>query len=351
MKIKFNSLCLSYYLAFRYLPKNNLSWIDKKNIKPNLHKYNNITTIGIKNSDDITKNLKNIIQKYKNKKNGILLSSGIDSIILAYFLPKNTTAYTIKFIAPNAIDESIHASIIAKHLGLKHKIVEVSWKDYQSKLNKLMIHKKAPLHPAEIGIYCGAAKARKDGVDNLFVGCGADALFGGLDKLLSKDWEYKEFVNRFNSINPKIILKNPSSVNSIYQKYNKNNLIDVTKFIKDILNPQTEQMFTNAITTAGCKIVAPYEKFYLTKPLDIKKIRKGESKYLLKEVYNKLYPDIKSLEKIPFARPMDQWMKNWNDIHRPEFRDDINIEELTGEQKWLIYCLQKFMDLIDKKYD
>ena len=89
----------------------------------------------------------------------------------------------------------------------------------------------------------------------------------------------------------------------------------------------------------------------MKKPLNIERIRNGEPKYLLREVYNQLYPTIKPLEKIPFARPMDQWMKNWNDIHRPEFRDDINIEELTGEQKWLIYCLQKFMDLIDKKYD
>ena len=37
---------------------------------------------------------------------GILLSGGIDSAILASYLPAGAEAYTIRFVAPGAIDET-----------------------------------------------------------------------------------------------------------------------------------------------------------------------------------------------------------------------------------------------------
>jgi len=348
MKLKFNPYCLSLYLAFRYVPKPNVSWSKQKKIIPSLPKFEEAKKIRIKNSQDIITNLKKITKKYQNKKVGILLSSGIDSAIVAYFLPKQTQAYTIKFVAPKAIDESQHASKIAKYLGIKHKTVLVSWKDYQLAKDKLMLHKKSPLHPSETAIYYAALQAKKDGIYDLFVGGGADALFGGMDKLLSKDWEYQEFINRYNFLNPKKILKTPADITNIYKKYKLGNSINVIEFLKVVFGLGTIQMFENAIYAASCNIIAPYEDFVLGIPLDIKRIRNGEPKYLLKEVYKKLYPSIKPLDKIPFARPMDQWFKNWKDLHRPEFRKDIDLGSLTGDQKWLVYSLQEFMDLYDK---
>lgn len=31
-----------------------------------------------------------------------------------------------------------------------------------------------------------------------------------------------------------------------------------------------------------------------------------------------------------------------------EFRDDININNFTGDQKWLIFCLEWFLNLHDE---
>jgi len=349
MKYKFNSYCLNAFLAFRYVPKPNISWIHEKNIfsffkKPTLEKK-----IGVKNYKDIIYNLSKISKKYQNKKTGILLSSGIDSAIIAKFLPKNTCAYTIKFIAPNYIDEVDQAVKIANYLNINHKVVEVRWRDYEAAKNELMLHKKSPLHPAEIAIYLAALEAKKDGVDYLFSGGGADATFGGMDRLLSIDWNYKDFIKRYNFTNPKNILKEHVDITNVYKKYKIKNSIDVENFLKEVFGLGTAQMFDNAIIAAGCEAVAPFSKLFLDDKLNIDRIRNGESKYILGETYKALYPSLKMCNKIPFVRPMDQWMKSWNDVHRLEFKQNIDFDSLTGEQKWLIYCLQEFMDLLEKE--
>ena len=85
----------------------------------------------------------------------------------------------------------------------------------------------------------------------------------------------------------------------------------------------------------------------LDAPLDMERIRNGESKYLLREVFTLLYGDLEIPQKIAFARPMDQWMKNWEGPQRPEFRKDINMEKFSGDQKYLMFCLESFMNCFD----
>lgn len=348
MGYKFEPYCLSSYLAFRYVVKPNLSWIAEKKIVSSFPKLENKDKIKVKTPSDIVSALQKTIREHQNKKIGILLSSGIDSAIVASFLPKQAKAYTVRCLPPNPIDESVQAQKIANHLSISHKIIDVSWQDYQAAIDKLMRHKKSPLHPAEIAIYYGALAAKQDGVEVLFTGGAADSVFGGLDKLLSKDWGYQEFIERYNFLNPAIILKQPADITDIYAKYKSGNLVDVQQFLKVVFGTGTVQMFENAINSAGCQMISPFSRFVLDAPLDIQRIRNGEPKYLLKNVYNKLYPSIKPLEKIPFARPMNEWLNSWQDLHRPEFRKDIRIDTLTGEQKWLVYCLQRFLDLIEE---
>ena len=50
--------------------------------------------------------------------------------------------------------------------------------------------------------------------------------------------------------------------------------------------------------------------------------------------------------KIPFARPMDKWLSNWSGPINDVFRSDINLSMFSGDQKWLIYSLDKFISLI-----
>jgi len=345
--MSYNNFCMSSYLTFRYVVRSNEFW--KKDVKP---KFPNESVQGrykVKNSEETLELLNKIVKERikKNNKVGILLSSGIDSAILASFLPKQTFAYTIKFIAEDAIDESVGAKKYVEKNGLEHKVIEVRWQDYLEYMDLLMKNKKSPLHPIGVALYLAAKQAKSDGVDTLIVGNGADSTFGGMDKLLSKDWKFEEFIERYTFCNPALIIKEPVSMRKIYEKYKINDGVDISKFLKVVHGLGIIQTFESAIGVAGCSMIAPYEELYLGVPLDIKRIRNGESKYILRDIFKQLYPQIDIPEKIAFARPMDQWMKNWKGPKRPEFIENLDLKQFTGEQKWLIFCLERFMNLMD----
>jgi len=164
---------------------------------------------------------------------------------------------------------------------------------------------------------------------------------------LSKDWTLNDFIKRYTFIEPEIVLHNPISMKDIYEEFLFQNKLDVQKFLKVIFGRDTLGAFTNGITSAGCYIISPYSYLNLTIPLDLDRIRKGETKYILREIFNQLYPEIEIPDKIAFARPMDQWLSYWEGPNRVEFLDNIDINQFTGNQKWLIYCLDRFMHLFN----
>jgi hypothetical protein len=45
---------------------------------------------------------------------------------------------------------------------------------------------------------------------------------------------------------------------------------------------------------------------------------------------------------------MDKWLKAWDGPLRSEFRSDIELSRFTGEQKWLLYCLNRFLGVLDR---
>lgn len=45
-------------------------------------------------------------------------------------------------------------------------------------------------------------------------------------------------------------------------------------------------------------------------------------------------------------RATEQWLKNYVP-KRKEFKTE-NINILTGDQKWLVYCLETFLNMYDK---
>lgn len=81
--------------------------------------------------------------------------------------------------------------------------------------------------------------------------------------------------------------------------------------------------------------------------LDLYKVRHGEPKYLIRELMAKKYPEIPVPNKVPMPRPVDEYFKSWEGPKRPEFRSDIDMSKYTGNQKWQMYCLEKFLDMND----
>jgi hypothetical protein len=324
-KIEINMpFCISSYLTFRYVAKKNVAW--KKGFLPIFPSQEQQSLFGVENEMDVLERLSFLLKDELGKSTiGLLLSSGIDSAILAALLPRGTPVYTVYFKAENNIDESHFAKIYALHYHLEHHTVAVTWEDYLAYSDRLMLNKKSPLHAVEVGLFMASAQARRDGVELLILGNGADSTFGGLDKLLKQDWAFKPFINRYSFINPALAVNEPVSMVSLYEKYKCGELVDVQGFLKEVHGIGIIQAFDNAIHLGGCSIVAPYELLFLKKPLDLDRIRSGESKYILRKLFKTLYPGIQLPKKIAFARPMDEWLKDWRGPRRKEFRTDIDM--------------------------
>ena len=342
----FDNFCVSSYLTFRYVVREAASW--KESVTPVFPQVFQQSQICVREPSRILEVLRDLMkQSYTGQSVGILLSGGIDSAILAALMPPRSHAYTVRFVAKDVVDESRMAQVYAQRSGLKHHIVQVTWDDYLEYMDELMRNKKSPLHPVEVGLFRAASVAAADGVRTLVIGNGADSTFGGMDKLLSRDWTFDEFVSRYTFVDPALVVKESVSMLPTYEAYRTGDGIDVVKFLKVTHGLGIIQAFDNAIGSAGCKTVEPYEHLFLDTPLDLARIRNGHSKYLLRSVFEQLYPGLDVPEKIAFARPMGQWVKNWTGPQRPEFLDDIDLEQFTGEQKWLIYCLERFMNLME----
>lgn len=343
----YNSFCISSFLAFRYVVEPNVAW--KDGVVPTWPNNESFCSIGVRDSDEVLNALSKIVGNVcSDKKVGILLSGGIDSGILAALMPEGSYAYTIRFEAENAVSEVAGARTYAEKRGLNHQIVPVNWHDYEIYADHLMLRKKSPLHPVEVALFKAALQAKNDGLYGLIAGTGADCTFGGLDRLLSRDWTVDEFIDRYTFVRPELAVREPMSMRAIYSRYENQGKMDVHRFLAFVHGPGLAQAFQNGVVAAGCEWKAPYEMLRVDCPLNIDRIRAGESKYLLREVFRKVHPELEIPPKIAFARPMDTWMNHWAGPKRPEFLSDLDVAAFTGEQKWLIYCLERFMNLFDE---
>ncbi|MBN2406070.1 MAG: hypothetical protein JXJ19_00075 [Elusimicrobia bacterium] len=332
--------CMSSFLTFRFVADPEAAWTENvKSEVPSTCSDNEETAVRTK--EEVITNLRKVIEtETKGKKVGVLLSGGIDSAIVASFLPKGTPAYTIRFIADWKLDEPSSAAKYVDYLKLDHRIIDVRWEDYIEHSEELMRRCGSPLHPVEVPLYKASMQAKKDSIDLLVCGCGADSRFGGLDKLLSKDWKFEEFIPRYTFVNPELVLKKPVSMRKEYARFRDGDNFDLRRFI---LETQNCGAFFNAVEAAGVTLLNPFEHIYMEGEWDLQRIRNGESKYLLREAFRELFNGMEVPEKIAFARPMDIWLKDWEGPCRPEFLEDIDMSQFSGDQKYLIFSLEYFL--------
>lgn len=281
-------------------------------------------------------------------KAALALSGGIDSAILAKLMPKGSTVYTFKCIAEGkqTVDETTLAAKYAEECGLVHKIVEVRWSDVEKYAPILMKHKRSPMHSIEVQIYCGALAAKNDGFERLIFGETADVNYGGLSNILSRDWLVGDFIERYAYLKPWLVLKDPKVDFSPVLAYEQDGYVNVHEYLSRFDIMESLNSYVNACETAGIGFVAPYADTFLATPLDIDRVRSGESKYLIREIFKEMYRDFSVPAKIPMPRPVDEWFADWAGPERPEFWPHCT-DHLTGDQKWLVWALERFLDLID----
>lgn len=85
---------------------------------------------------------------------------------------------------------------------------------------------------------------------------------------------------------------------------------------------------------------------FLGTDLDINRIRRGENKYLIREIFRKLYPEFELPNKLPMPRATDQWLEGWKGPTRTEFIKHCT-DNMSGDQKWLVWTLEKYLNMID----
>ena len=348
-KIVDKNYCMSSFLTFRCIVDNNKTFqegIEQKTYKP-VASENQMACITAKDIDiSIRKQLENV----DLSKAAILLSGGIDSAILASYMPKGMSAYTALCSAKGAVDETARASNYCKINGLKHVVVDIKWEDYLECIDKLMLNDGCPVFANEPQVYKLAKIIKNDGFDTIIFGDNADMAFGGMDKMLSKDWTYDEWVERFTFVNPDDVLNEAVSMNNVYEKYKKGvKDIDYISFINDIFSISSTGAYVNAFRLAEIKYYDPYAYMKMAEPLDLNRIRSGDSKYLLRDLFRMRYPRMEIPEKIAMARAVDQWLAGWDGPVRKEFKNANKIKNMTGEQKFLIYSLERFLNLIESE--
>lgn len=339
--------CMSSYLAFRYIED------DEKDFFPGLH-HQNIKPYPpeqrrpVSTSGDIDQAIAETFSQLKGERLGILLSGGMDSAILASYM-RGADAYTFRFLGGQYQQEELkRAESYAKLYGLTLHYVDINWENTVERyLEPVMRSKAAPVHSIEPQIMQAALQAKTDGIKLMVIGNGSDYVFGGMDQLLSQDWSFDAFIKRYIYIDPFEVLKEPVNMTYLFERYRQDNGIDFISFMDVVATEESYESYANAFAAAGMPYTDPYAQLKMAESLDLRRVRNGESKYLIRELFAQKYPNMPIPEKNPMPRPVDIYFADWKGPTRPEFRDDFDMSRFTGNQKWQMYCLERFLNLFE----
>jgi len=340
MKTDLN-FCMNSYLMYRAIVDHQRCFSD--DLKPWFF-HNDVARVSVNTSEELDIQLRRKMDEaLEHGPVGLMLSGGMDSAILASYIPEGTQTYTLHCVADSGIDETEAAKRIAEINGLKHSVVDIRWDDFEKYSLLLMKQKGCPIHSIEVQIYKAAMQAKMDGIKTLIFGETADIIYGGHSKLLSQDWMLDSFTKRFSFVDVSKVLKHPQIIQDpILPHVREDGTVDVFGFLNDFEYDVSLGFYNNACRLAGMNFFAPYSHTVLGHSLDLERIRSGEGKYVVRELYQKKYSELSIPEKTPLPRPMGEWLKDWNGPFHPEINPD-HIQELTGDQKWYVYALNEFL--------
>ena len=340
--------CLSSYMAFRYIWKDDADFCEgfqHKNFRP----VDNSERVGVRTPEDMDREIKKqfdfLYSKYDDI--GILLSGGMDSANLAAYLKPESHAYT--FVSDTGVFDADldRARKYCTKWKLNHHLVDISFDDFQKYTPIVMRHKFAPVSSIEAQIYKAAEMGKADGVQLMIVGESADLVFGGMDKLISPQWTFDGFAKRYTFLEPSLVLNKPVDQSELYEHYRTGtNTIDYMRFMDEVFSVESSGSYLNAFGAAWMPYYDPYAKLVMSEALDLDRVRNGEPKYLVRGLYALKYPELEIPFKLPMPRPVDAIFKDWEGPKRKEFRDDIPMDKLTGNQKWQLWCAERFLEML-----
>jgi len=285
-----------------------------------------------------------IIKPFPNKEMCVALSGGLDSSAIAAMYAKqrpDIRSYSIGFEDCNENDK---AEIVARYLGIKHKSMIISKKEYEETCRKLIRLKWGPiLIPNEALIYLIAEEFKKDIGDKegiVLLGEGADELFGGYTNILETvpvmDGDLlQNYINRI--VYNKDLWENLSEEENkiyyqiFYQEYKKykgsshNKIQDLiyTFHLPTLIQRSEIVRFVKGIDFFIPFLEAQWLYIYKILPQELK-----VNKTFLRIIFSRILPkETLDAKKIGFALPID--LNKWQDWNLEVFRSskEINFKE------------------------
>ena len=320
---------LSDYFSLRYIETD--------------REYHRDADIVINSVYELDEYLKKTISEIDFSDKAILLSGGMDSALVASYVPEGTLAYTFNYGYNFATEEYNRAVDFAKKNNLTLKNVDITWASIKDSIDLLIKNRKAPISTIEPQIYLACEYAKRDGVTCLLHGGDSDVVFGGLSKILSKDWKKEEFIEFYSFSNPVDYLVNPDlSYRDLFNTFEDDKgYINCKKFIDVINETETSIAFENSFNASNMKWIDPFSKLFCD--YDINLIRK-KPKYIVQDLFYERY-GFYPHEKNPMPRPVD-FYEELNVYPKSDFfRKDIDFTKLNGQQKWMIFCADKYLEL------
>lgn len=338
--------CMSSYLAFRYIDDDSLDFADGLHhlVAPDEGR----ARVEVSSVEELDEALSAVFESLQGKRLGLLLSGGMDSACLASYMP-GAAAYTFRFLdGAFRSDETQRAEAFAERYGMDLHYVDISWESMRAHIDPVIINRGAPVHSIEPQLYQAALQAKADGVEHILCVEGADIHFGGLTRLLSRDWSVQEFIGAYTYLDPAKSLLEPVDMSYVYKRHGlPDGRMDVVGFLNDVYSRESTQSFVNAFDAAGIGYTGAYNDIFMRGGIDIDRIRAGESKHLIRGLFARKYEGLQVPEKTPMPRPVDVYFSDWAGPTRPEFRDDMDVSSLSGNQRWQVWCLERFLDMVD----
>jgi asparagine synthetase B (glutamine-hydrolysing) len=337
--------CNSSFIALRDVQKPNVGW--KESWKPYFVRRDWTLSKPVFSAAQLDQAIETSLENSRVRHElGIMLSGGMDSAILATYLPRGTKAYTLRSQASGAQHEIEMAKFWAEINELDLRIVDVSWDDYLNLSPKLMKHKKSPIHSIEPLISKALIFAKSEGVTGMVFGENADSLFGGFDQLITSDRVPSKFIERYQFIDPFKVLTRPISLNESFKPHIQNGQINPQSVMEKMFADESLNSYINAARFSGVNLIAPFAELRMGTPMDYSRIAEGENKYLIRELFNRRYPDLKLPNKQPMPRAVGIWLSGWSGPKNTAFKE-LDMQEFSGDQKWMMYSLESFLSLVE----
>ncbi len=160
--------CMSSYLAFRYIEKDNVDFYEETK------HYNFVPPeenqrIYVSAAKEIDEEIALKFREMKGQKLGLMLSGGMDSASLASYMPGGD-AYTFRFLGGEFETQELkRAEYFADYYHLNLHYVDIDWDTVTQNLVPVMKAKGAPVHSIEPQLYQAALQAKRDGIQRLIV--------------------------------------------------------------------------------------------------------------------------------------------------------------------------------------